>query len=111
MSSNKLVKLIFNGQILERDNDTLQHCGLFDNCVVHCLIHPIRITQNEENVDRSDTNRSSNAARLGNNSNLNREWDFGNMLIGLLSFILGTAWYFRYVDVLLINLKTNFNVM
>ena len=33
-----MVRLIFNGQLLRSDSDTLEHHGLFDNCVVHCHI-------------------------------------------------------------------------
>lgn len=97
LSSDKLVKLIFNGQILERESDTLETCGLFDNCVVHCLIHPARLSQSGDNSESSNRNRTNSGPRLsGNNNSNSREWDFGNVLIGLLSFILGTAWYFRY---------------
>ncbi len=38
LASNKVVRLIFNGQMLRSDRDTLGDCGLFDNCVVHCLV-------------------------------------------------------------------------
>lgn len=93
LSSNKLVKLIFNGQILEHENDTLQQYGLFDNCVVHCLIHQSRV--NDDNNEVNERSRSSSSGIMSNNNNNSREWDFGNMLIGLLSFILATAWYFR----------------
>ena len=39
MSSNKNVRLIFNGQVLRDENSSLRSCGIFDKCVVHCLIH------------------------------------------------------------------------
>ncbi|XP_053680474.1 uncharacterized protein LOC128731383 [Anopheles nili] len=39
LAAQKLVRLVFNGHVLQPDNKTLAACGLFDNCVVHCLIH------------------------------------------------------------------------
>ncbi|ODM99220.1 Transmembrane and ubiquitin-like domain-containing protein 1 [Orchesella cincta] len=38
MSENKTVRLIFNGRVLDPDNKTLREFGIFDQCVVHCLI-------------------------------------------------------------------------
>ncbi|ENN81228.1 hypothetical protein YQE_02367, partial [Dendroctonus ponderosae] len=56
MHSNKEIKLIFNGHVLKQDRHTLKCCGLFDNCVVHCLVHQKRPSNNnsmqsEENLD------------------------------------------------------------
>lgn len=39
LDAQKLVRLVFNGHVLQPDSKTLAACGLFDNCVVHCLIH------------------------------------------------------------------------
>lgn len=39
LAAQKLVRLVFNGHVLQPDTKTLEACGLFDNCVVHCLIH------------------------------------------------------------------------
>jgi transmembrane and ubiquitin-like domain-containing protein len=39
MSANKIVRLIFNGKVLREEEQSLQSYGLFDKCVVHCLIH------------------------------------------------------------------------
>ena len=38
LSENKVVRLIFNGRVLDNDGKTLQESGIFDQCVVHCLI-------------------------------------------------------------------------
>ncbi|XP_018571587.1 transmembrane and ubiquitin-like domain-containing protein 1 isoform X2 [Anoplophora glabripennis] len=101
LSSNKLVRLIFNGRVLRPDTQTLKSCGLFDNCVVHCLIHQKR-AQAIENAS-SETARdgysfpSSAGINNINNNNQNRDWDLGNFLFAFISFILLAAWYFRYV--------------
>ncbi|KAB0802919.1 hypothetical protein PPYR_05105 [Photinus pyralis] len=97
-STNKLVRLIFNGQVLQPDTETLQSCGLFDNCVVHCLIHQQRNTHTEgnNNEDSFTSTRNSTNGLPRRNSNQGRDWDLGNILFVLLSFIIGSAWYFRY---------------
>ncbi|XP_071444736.1 transmembrane and ubiquitin-like domain-containing protein 1 [Hetaerina americana] len=88
IQTNKLVRLIFNGQVLLRDSETLQNYGLFDNCVVHCLVHNQRPVGN---------NASGNSVDIGQANGVNvREWDMDNHLFGSLSFILVAAWYCRY---------------
>lgn len=97
ISSNKNVRLIFNGQVLQRDSDTLQSCGLFDNCVVHCLIHPRR-TQTFESTDNNSQSRNNYRGYTNNNNNNNnnsRDWDLSNILIAMVTLSLGSAWYFR----------------
>lgn len=91
ISENKLVKLIFNGQLLQRDDDSLQSYGFFNNCVVHCLIHQQRVT-NEENIDPGNASSNRNSNRRSNQ----RDWDLGNLFIILISVFLSSAWYFRY---------------
>lgn len=39
LSANKLVRLVFNGKVLQPESMSLRNCGLFENCVVHCLVH------------------------------------------------------------------------
>lgn len=90
ISENKLIKLIFNGQMLQRDDDSLQSYGFFNNCVVHCLIHQQRAT-NDENVDSNST--GSSRSRSGRSNQ--RDWDLGNLFIILISVFLSSAWYFR----------------
>lgn len=38
LSENKAVRLIFNGRVMDNDDRTLKESGIFDQCVVHCLI-------------------------------------------------------------------------
>jgi len=38
IGNNKNVRLIFNGQVLRDEASSLRSCGLFDKCVVHCLV-------------------------------------------------------------------------
>lgn len=106
LNSNKIVRLIFNGRVLQPDDKSLQNCGLFDNCVVHCLIHNKRpsvvdgggggATQNADDFMRGNNNNNrQRVPHMNNNNNQGRESDLGNILFALISFILVSAWYFR----------------
>ncbi|XP_077297628.1 uncharacterized protein LOC143919272 [Arctopsyche grandis] len=107
LNARKLVRLIFNGQVLQREAATLQSCGLFDNCVVHCLVHQPRTQQQFAQVQQqlNPTNFS-----LGNINNINtnnqnqipqtdigiqeeRDWDLSHILFTMLASLLSIAWY------------------
>lgn len=98
LSADKLVRLIFNGQILQRDSETLQGYGLFDNCVVHCLVH-----QHSSNQGGSTENQ---AAHDSGDAAHHRDWDLGNVLFASLSLLLGLAWFCRYQYAQLFNATT-----
>jgi transmembrane and ubiquitin-like domain-containing protein len=102
LSANKLVRLIFNGQVLARDGASLEEHGLFDNCVIHCLVHQPRTTNNtSSNGSSENTNAQREETRDANDSNSRRterrELDLGALLFVLLSILLGLAWYGRCV--------------
>lgn len=61
MAENKTVRLIFNGRVLDNENKTLREFGIFDQCVVHCLIVNRQQTQ--------DQSRSSGMPQSGRNNN------------------------------------------
>lgn len=76
LSAQKFVRLVFNGHVLQPDSKTLQACGLFDNCVVHCLVHnrnPNAANQNQQQqTGRSSfgqANPSNQIRSIGNNTN------------------------------------------
>lgn len=59
LASQKLVRLVFNGHVLQHDK-TLEECGLFDNCVVHCLIHNKKASDSDSrNSQINDSNTST----------------------------------------------------
>ncbi|XP_052866014.1 transmembrane and ubiquitin-like domain-containing protein 2 [Anopheles cruzii] len=68
LGAQKLVRLVFNGHVLQPDTKTLAACGLFDNCVVHCLIHNQKSSLN--GGDRP-TNGTSNGDHRSQSSNGN----------------------------------------
>lgn len=65
-SDQKIVKLVFNGHVLQPDSKTLRACGLFDNCVVHCLVQNPRPTESAY----SNIATNTHASALHNSRNL-----------------------------------------
>lgn len=100
LAADKLVRLIFNGQVLQSDNETLQGYGLFDNCVVHCLVHQQRSGAASENQLARDS--ASNANTVPDEFH-HRDLDVGSFLFASLSVLLGLAWYCRYQYAQLFN--------
>lgn len=103
LAADKLVRLIFNGQVLQSDNETLQGYGLFDNCVVHCLVHQQRSGAAVENQLARDSATNANSAP---DATPHRDWDLGIVLYASLSVLLGLAWYCRYQYSQLFNAST-----
>lgn len=77
LGNNKIVRLIFNGQLLQRDQETLQFYGLFDNCVVHCHI--------------SSSTSSPSAPVFSPRVEL----DLSRLMLPLFGLILGLIWCCR----------------
>lgn len=82
-----MVRLIFNGQVLQSDSQTLQGYGLFDNCVVHCLVHNQR-----SNVPHTAQTQSSGSS----NQTTPPDWNLGTILYSCVTVLLVFAWYCRY---------------
>ncbi|XP_046982701.1 transmembrane and ubiquitin-like domain-containing protein 1 isoform X1 [Schistocerca americana] len=107
LSADKLVRLIFNGQVLGSDSETLRQLGLFDNCVVHCLVHTPRPgstgvgsssqLHSQQSSLRGSLTLGGGDAGVGGAAGTEggREWDLGNVLFASLSLALGVAWYCR----------------
>lgn len=102
LSSNKNIRLIFQGKVLHDDEATLRSCGLHDNCVVHCLIHQPRSSMNvqagSDSVDRGTTEQPlTNAIRHGQRQPgpVQREWNLATLLSALITIIISLLWYAR----------------
>lgn len=76
LSSNKIVRLIFNGHLLQQDQETLQHHGLFDNCVVHCQI-------------------STTANRAPTSVPIPVELDLSRLMFPMFGILIGLLWCCR----------------
>lgn len=101
LSGQKVVRLVFNGHVLQPDTKTLKACGLFDNCVVHCLVHNPRPYSN-----LTTTNPGNNLSEQENNHSAGISLDGGNnsaaagqrlLFIGMVFICLTLVfcWYFR----------------
>lgn len=95
---SKLIKLIFNGQILEDDKKSLSQCGLFSEAVVHCLILQKRnvITPVASQPSARNTN---NANLLSPSNSVGIEWN-GTLFIYIIGMVLVSltlvfCWYCR----------------
>ncbi|XP_029047428.1 transmembrane and ubiquitin-like domain-containing protein 1 [Osmia bicornis bicornis] len=104
LEAQKLVRLVFNGRVLQPDSQTLEKCGLYNNCVVHCLVH-----QPRPNPVPSQTSTLDNSSSIYFNpqsfsdipvgtpiSSVHNEWDLSRLFLSILTLMLGLAWYSRY---------------
>lgn len=91
LDENKVVRLIFNGQLLHRDQETLLHYGLFDNCVVHCHISASGAAASNS---ASATQPSSEGSRLTSPGlpPPMAELDLSRLMLPLFGLILGLFW-------------------
>lgn len=101
LDSQKLVRLVFKGQVLQPDSQTLERCGLYNHCVVHCLIHQPRPASTQPHTldDSSIYFNSQTYQDLPAGTRISfvdNEWDLSRLLVCILTLILGLAWYSRY---------------
>jgi len=90
ISSNKIVKLIFNGQVLRDDSSSLRSFGIFDKCVVHCLIH--QGPASEQPGSGQSGPRSQHQSI--NTNTQHRDLDLSAYFIPILGVALAFLWYF-----------------
>lgn len=102
ITSNKIIRLIFQGKVLHDDEASLSSCGLHDNCVVHCLIHQPRPTANaQQTPDPVNHNTAEqplpNVIRHGQRQPgpVQREWNLATLLSALITIIISLLWYAR----------------
>ena len=92
MSSNKNVRLIFNGQVLRDESSSLRSVGIFDKCVVHCLIHQGQ-GPSQQQQSRSGNSVNNNSGHSQNNND-QRDLDLSAYFIPILGIALACMWYF-----------------
>lgn len=105
LESQKRIRLVFNGQLLQPDSQTLERCGLYNNCVVHCLVHQQRVTSGSSSQPSTIENSSSiysgpqTFQRIPTGTGMSsvpNDWDLSRLLVTILTLILAFAWYSRY---------------
>ncbi|XP_041968317.1 transmembrane and ubiquitin-like domain-containing protein 1 isoform X2 [Aricia agestis] len=91
LSSERRVRLIFNGRVLE-EAATLRALGLHHRAVVHCLVHPNRPQQTQQ---QSPPEAAANP-ELSRETPQGERWlDMENVLMTLVSVALTIVWFFR----------------
>lgn len=99
LRANKTVKLIYNGQVLSNETQTLPQLGLDNNCVVHCLIHQSRSNASPQPSTTSEVPPSNANHEIPQpqreNSTAEAGVDIGGLLLPLFGVILGLVWYCR----------------
>lgn len=97
---SKLIKLIFNGKLLEDDKKTLIQCGIFSEAVVHCLVMQKKSSPSANNASAAGQNPS--ARRRDNNAYFSNvvplEWNNTMVYIfgmALASITLIFCWFAR----------------
>ena len=105
MNANKVVKLIFNGQVLSDESSLLSQLGLDNHSVVHCLIHQPRSTNTTPpspssnlpgpNQHQPQSTEDAIPRQPGQQSAAEAGIDIGGLLVPLFGVILGLVWYCR----------------
>lgn len=127
LTAKKLVRLVFNGHVLQPDSKTLAACGLFDNCVVHCLIHNPRPQQGAgDGIDSGTGSTGDNGANdgagyatgrglAGGTTGRDNPIRYGTyfIYIGTLIFsaAISSCWYCRYYYGHLFNLNSTIGLI
>ena len=96
ISDNKNVKLIFNGQVLRDESVSLRSCGIFDKCVVHCLIHqgPAQPLAPPPGPGPHQHQHHHHAHNSNSNNTQHRDLDLSAYFIPILGIALACLWYF-----------------
>eukprot|EP00088_Acartia_fossae_P007186 TRINITY_DN13343_c0_g1_i6.p1 TRINITY_DN13343_c0_g1~~TRINITY_DN13343_c0_g1_i6.p1 ORF type:complete len:383 (+),score=106.84 TRINITY_DN13343_c0_g1_i6:30-1151(+) len=108
ISENKSVRFIFNGQMLREEANTLRSYGMFDKCVVHCLIQqqqqqPVRggggaagATASANNANAAGGGGGGDPQQQEQNLEDDQDLDLSEMFIPVLGFGLIVLWYFAF---------------
>ena len=109
INSNKNVRLIFNGQVLRDEASTLRSCGLFDKCVVHCLIHAASTSQGQGAAGGAHGHshaQGQHAHGHTHNHAQHRDLDVSAYFIPILGLALAMLWYFAVAYNMYFNLMS-----
>jgi len=103
IGNNKNVRLIFNGQVLRDEGSTLRSCGLFDKCVVHCLVSNLPSSNGSGTTQQASTRSGVHDHLLHHNQGAahghhhqihhGQALDVSAFFIPLLGLALAMVWY------------------
>ena len=99
--ANNIIRLIFNGKVLKEEENTLQSYGLFDKCVVHCLVHPQQPGQQQQLQQQQQQQQQQHAGVPQQQDNQMRQqdeedFDLSDFFIPILGAALVVLWYFAF---------------
>jgi len=83
------IKLIFNGKIIHRDTQQLSEAGIYDNCVVHCLVQRDQPTSAD-----GGGGAAGGTAATSDGDIFQSELDLQAFCFPLLGTILFGCWWF-----------------
>ena len=84
------VRLIFNGRVLQSENQTLGEAGITNNCVIHCLVHRSTAGSETERITGTNNNRTDTALDVS-------DLDLSNVCYPLLGSVLMAIWWCQVV--------------
>ena len=89
-SNGDNVRLIFNGRVLQGENQTLEQSGINNNCVIHCLVHRNTPNSQSERTPGINANRNDNGIDVA-------DLDLSNVCYPLLGSVLMAIWWCQVV--------------
>jgi len=103
--ANKSVRFIFNGQMLREESNTLRSYGMFDKCVVHCLIAQLpAATRSSEGSTTGGVGAAGGTEQQQQDHHQHQQqplvddqdFDVSELFIPVLGFGLIILWYFAF---------------
>ncbi|XP_018009719.1 uncharacterized protein LOC108667230 [Hyalella azteca] len=113
LAEHRVIRVIFNGRLLKPDSSTLQECGLFDNCIVHCHVSQPKPPPPAQPQQASGTNSTERLNRVARRRWLHFLWhasvpdalhdddatqslDLSNYMSALLWLVVAVLWFMRF---------------
>lgn len=103
LSNSMRVRLIYNGQVLSQESNTLESYGLTDKCVVHCLVHQ---SQQSNNTAGQEQPRVGHHHHQHQHRHQPSDLDLSIYCIPMLGLVLVMLWYFRFTYSAYFNLMS-----
>jgi len=102
LGNSMRVRLIYNGQVLSQEANTLESYGLTDKCVVHCLVHQSTQSTNTSGQEQTRSGHHHHHHHRQQQSDL----DLSIYCIPMLGLVLVMLWYFRFTYSAYFNLMS-----
>jgi len=104
LSNSMRVRLIYNGQVLSQEGNTLESYGLTDKCVVHCLVHQSQQSTNTASQEQPQVGHHHHHQHQHRHQA--SDLDLSIYCIPMLGLVLVMLWYFRFTYSAYFNLMS-----